>query len=517
MYTKLIRFALSGLLVVPLCVTAVVTAVYGHAPAGLDQKISASAQATGIDSTVAVATNESANPAATAVPEGILAAAGDSTAETETPTDPETAGDSQPGKSSESADQPNSDDSAPILPRAKSDGAAPQVPTVQPSSGYVLRKTEDGFVPGRLRVVDPRSGTLVPARRVTVRFIQRGVVVSESRPGIDGIFQAGNLHAGFYTIVASGEDGYLTMSAEVRASANAAEGSKSKRPSKASADDQARPADGFFRIDSVLVPPRELAVLRRIMHVYATTSGLGPRWPTPVPVSSTGSTGGQMPNMNRIGNTVAAKGVGDGDAALRTPVLALQPDGSVGGRLSRTVPDLTNSNGRIRIPLQPAGVFLVRNGAVVDRAYVDEEGQFKIIGARPGHYSLIAAGPGGVAAFGVSIIGETVPTTGTPAGSVRAVSSVQLVQNPPPPGGGTGMNVDVSDPNDLNNQNPQNQPQGPVQGGGGGGSGGGGGGGGFGGGGLLGILAGGALGAGIAAAAIDNNNNNNNPASPGSL
>jgi len=199
---------------------------------------------------------------------------------------------------------------------------------------------------------------------------------------------------------------------------------------------------------------------------------------------------------------------------MRLPVFYRHANGTVGGRATRFAPSLVHRDNHYRAPIESGSVYFVRNGTVVDQASVERDGRFKVNGVRVGDYTFVVAGPTGVAAFGVSVMPQSAESVNRMHGTkVRSVSSIRLVQ------GQSGMpdqdvNVDTSDPNDLNRQDLFDEDENERAAGGGGFTGvGGGGGGGFGGGGGLGLLGLGGL-AGLAGLA-GNEGSTSNIASTG--
>jgi len=388
----------------------------------------------------------------------------------------------------------------------------------QTDRDYFVRLTADGLIPGRIQFVDGRSRGLIPARRMTISFVQAQKVISEARPGIDGYFQATRLQPGYYTVVASGQDGVLTFGLEVQpavpAERHPAAGRAKDDLRTLIESDDARDAQSFLRIDAVLVPPRDIPVVRQVIQPY-----LGRRGPShhpltgsmtrPIPPRTT-----QFVSAEKIAQLPKNTTQGSWANSLRLPVFYLHSDGTIGGRLTRFSPDVANRDVHGRIPLASGSVFFVRNGVVIDQTTTDQNGRFTVRGIRVGDYTFVAAGANGVAAFGVSVMPHSRDAANdVPGASVRTVSSIRLAQQ----GAGAGdvgtfdLNVDTSDPNDVGSQNmfgnfgDGTDVAGAGTGAGSGAGGGGGGGGGFGAGGGLGLLGLGGL-AGLAGLAGNNNN-----------
>lgn len=185
--------------------------------------------------------------------------------------------------------------------------------------------------------------------------------------------------------------------------------------------------------------------------------------------------------------------------------LPVHSDGNLPGQLR-----VFDSQGN----LVPARVqlYFLQSGRVVNRTMPNEAGEFQLVGAQPGVYSVVAVGPQGFGAFSVRVrppVEAATPPKANTIGTVRpAVFRAQ---------GALTMNVSLIQPIDtpvayqLMQQNVPGLPQGPPAGavppgplsgplGAGGGGGGGGGG-------LGALLGAGGLAAGLAGLGNDDNNN----------
>ena len=547
MHAKLVGLLLSGVLVLPVCLTGVVTAFQFHASG---EEIGDDAI---LHSNDVVANGEAASDETVAATLIVPAAPG-------APTD---ASELAISNDEINADQIGTDTAQGTVPAppapgldATPDTAEQLLHNQKANREYFVRLTVDGLLPGRLQIVDGRSRGLFPAKRVTISFVQAGKVISQARPGIDGFFQAAGLQPGFYTVVASGQDGVLTFGVEIQpaliAARNPAAG-RAKEDVRMQIDgerfrlrqtesEDARDAQSFLRIDAVLVPPRDIPVVKRIMQPYLSPylspRGIAPRHGIYRPMTSSTtrviSPRAVAPRTvqlvaEKIANSPPDTIQGSWGSPLRLPVFYMHSNGTIGGRVTKLAPDIVNRDVHFRIPLESGSVYFVRNGAVVDQASVDQHGRFMIGGMRVGDYTLVAAGPAGVAAFGVSVMPHAPDSVNRTPGNrahgatVQSVSSIRLVQQSGAGQGDTGMSdqdvdVDTSDPNDVSSQNMFDDfgDGEPAECGGGGGfaGGGGGGGGGFGGGGGLGLLGLGGL-AGLAGLSGNNSGNGGPIASTG--
>jgi len=531
MQPKLVRLFLSGLLILPVCLTGVVTAYQ------LQSGDAASAvPATPIVPAVAAVSADPSEPAA-AKDESETGAAAATIAPSPTP-------------------------------EPTPEGAMDQLRAQRKNREYFARLTVDGLLPGRMQYVDGRSRGLVPAKRLTVSFWQLGKLVSQARPGVDGFFQAAGLVPGFYTVVASGLDGVATFGIEIKPALTVANNPKpdALRPDtkvrenvraeiggerfrlQQTESEDIRDAESFLRIDAVLVPPRDIPTVKQIMDAYVAPL----RRPAVMPAMSNARALKnaeqtiQLVKQQRaqFSNLTTAKPVqaqaavqaapqqpirGSWGTPLRMPTFYTHSDNSVGGRITYFQPDVTNRDIHFRAPVQGGTVYLIRNGTVVGQASSDQTGTFRIPAVPVGDYTFVSTGSAGVAAFGVQVMPHSPDAALAPEGKagsiVREVSSIRLVQGP---GGGQGqsgvsdqdVDVDTSNPNDVAAADmfgPFGEGGGGAGAGGGAGGGvggGGAGGGGGGGGGLGGLLGaaliGGGIAGGLAASQNDQGQNNNN-------
>lgn len=351
-----------------------------------------------------------------------------------------------------------------------------------------LRLSSQGLLSGRLMVADGMTGKKVPARKLSIRILKDGQVVSRTRPGAGGVFQIKKLGVGAYAIVAEGPDGYYSSKFRVL-------------PAAAGAVSE---ADQALQIDATVVHPINAAVAKSIIRNRFL----------PVDRNLTRAMAETFRGDPRDGETVP----------LTTPVLTLAQAGDLKVRLSGLTPGKADQIRSVR-----SDGYLLQGGKVVGQVTSDATGVMQFDGMRPGAYSLVvlnvvdkAVAPGtwsnqpraGFVAMGVQVVG------GAAAMSMKLPEGQQFVQ-----AGGSDVNeiegVDstegegaVDDTPPPADELPPPGPGGAMAGGGGGGGPVGGGGGGGGGGLGLGLAAL-AAGAGIAAAVAANDNNNSAaPASP---
>jgi hypothetical protein len=546
MRANMIRLLLSGVLVLPVCVTGVVTAFQFQASREAIGN-NASLSYPGDASIVGEGIADESLPATPIVP-----------ARTE-----EAAGSSEQAVSQDKV-EPGEGPAAVPARRAPGPDATPEtakqkMPAQGANREYFAHLTVDGLLTGRLQYVDGRIRGLIPAKRVTISFVQHGRTISQAKPRVDGFFQAAGLVPGLYTVVASGLDGVLTFGIEIQSALNEANAKADGRVEdhvqlqiererfrlRQTESENVRAAESFLQLDAVLVPPRDVSVVRGILESYVmprrrphSTRALSKtqaiknaqRTLQMIRGANDRSTLDTTTQLVQAQTTIrgnSAKTIpGSWGTSLRMPIFYAHPDGSIAGRLTHFVPGVTNLDVHFRAPVAGGIVYFIRNGVVVERTRADEHGRFRIAGLPVGDYTFVSAGADGVAAFGVAVMPHFPDAAArAPRSPVRSASSIRLVQaQREAKGAGQGetdlsdhdVEVDSADPGDVGDlfgPFAEGERKYRVPGDGFVGSGGGGGGGGFAGGAGFGLLGLGGL-AGLAA--LQDNNNGGGPiASPG--
>lgn len=376
-----------------------------------------------------------------------------------------------------------------------------------------IRLSADGYLPGRVNLIDAETGAIRVLKDIKVIFIQNGQIKSTAFPGEGGMFQADGLTPGVYSLAAIGPEGYVAYGLEVLPPA---------APGPAvpvAPDEETASADGFVEtqpayfqevnrvlaIDSLAIPRSDFDAVIQLARSYIPAEILTAETPEDLPETA-----------EPAESTDEAPPTDDSDPTsnIRHHEVVIGADGTLSGRTRRVHPQ-TGRPTRLR----RLNVFLVQNNEVVSQARVSENGRFTFSSVTPGTYSFVASGLEGFTAFSLQAV------------NAAAVADDRLVTDelivPVAFQGGTFLldGVLVS-PQDLaaalkellqqagvdvaaiEAANPAGAGLGdPGLGGGGGG-----GGGGYGGGdGLLGALLGAAIGAGVAGLSDDGGVNRQTP------
>lgn len=316
------------------------------------------------------------------------------------------------------------------------------------------RLSKDGMLSGRLNVSDSISGAHVPAENLGVRFIQRGSVISQAKPGPGGVFQVDGLAPGVYSMIASGPDGLYASALVIYPYEN---------PEVTAGSSPAQP----LQIDATVVHPSNVELVTKLIMKAAGTQ--------PMPSTS------PAPARRHISQVALRNEADMAPAPLQTPVLSMAADGQVSIRIN----DVDGVTGERTLAVG-SSIYLIQRGAVRSKSTVDANGTFNARGTAPGQYSLLALSPNGKSFAAIGVIVETAaPNAGTVQKSGRLV-----VQQVKAASRQQGSSVDMMPTSDFNPPADPNAPQQQVvDGGGTGGVGRGGGAGGGGGGGLGGLAA----------------------------
>jgi len=372
-----------------------------------------------------------------------------------------------------------------------------------------IRLSSDGFLPGRINLVDAETGAVRVLKDVKVMFIQDGQVKATAVPGEGGTFQAAGLQPGVYSLAAIGPEGYVAYGLEILPPA-------APNPVLPAAEkDQTASLDGVVEtepvyqevtsvlsIDSLAIPRRDFDAVIQLARSYIPAELLSATSPQEADaVSPPGEPLDEPPPTDET----------EGNSNMRHHAVQIGADGTLSGRTRRVHPQ-TGRPTRLR----RLNVFLVQNNEIVSQAPVSENGTFTFSSVAPGTYSFVAAGLEGFTAFSLQAVTASAVTDG--ADVAKDLIVPVAFQGPGPMYLLDGVLVNAHDlaaalrellaqagvdVAGLDGAVPG--PAGGAMGEGGGGFGGGGGGFGGGGDGMLGALLGAAIGAGVAALASDNN------------
>lgn len=289
-------------------------------------------------------------------------------------------------------------DTEPVLAQAEGDSFASRL------RNHRIRLSADGFLPGRINLVDAETGAVRVLTDIKVMFIQNGQVKATAVPGEGGMFQAAGLQPGVYSLAAIGPEGYVAYGLEVLPPAPpapilpAAEQNQS-----ASVDGFVETEPVFFQevssvlsIDSLAIPRRDFDAVIQLARSYIPAELLNATSPEEADaIAPPGPPLDVAPPADDSEPT----------ANLKYHAVQIAADGTLSGRTRRVHPQ-TGRPTRLR----RLNVFLVQNNEIVAQAPVSENGTFTFSSVAPGTYSFVAAGLEGFTAFSLQAVSSAAVT-----------------------------------------------------------------------------------------------------------
>jgi hypothetical protein len=125
-----------------------------------------------------------------------------------------------------------------------------------PPTRYLVRVDAEGTLHGRVGLIDPTNGGLIPAPNSVVRFLRGGNVIAEARSGPQGEFAVAGLEPGIYAVAARGPGGFATLSILVAPYDPAA-------------------SEPYTLLEIALVPPADLAAIEALAGEFPGGPGGG--------------------------------------------------------------------------------------------------------------------------------------------------------------------------------------------------------------------------------------------------
>ncbi len=287
---------------------------------------------------------------------------------------------------------------------------------------HIVRLDADGILTGRLTVIGPAGGRLLPIERVRVRFIRSGEVMATTLPLADGSFSVSGLKPGVYAVVAAGEQGFLACSVNLRPPVEDLAGLPETLRHAVM-----QQATDSLDIEAAAVPPASFKPLKHLMRTYLP-QGDAELYPDGVAIPDGMS---QEPPLDAAPAT-----------SLKYHQVQLTPDGRLLGRIRRLEPE----SGRA-LRIRQLNVYLLKQDRIVAQEPVQPEGLFAFRDVTAGVYSVVAAGRDGFVAFSVEVLGGVQNRDG-------AVNpGTQTTRFKPMQDASLTIDVALVSPEDLNQQN----------------------------------------------------------------
>ena len=291
-----------------------------------------------------------------------------------------------------------------------------------------ITTNDEGNLTGRISAIEPSQSVTVPIEQLNVSLLKKGEKIRTSTTDDDGKFLLEDVQPGVYTLVASGQNGFLAYGVNVLPKLelfDALEKNTQLDPREKKAFYVSHfklPQDAVIaeelQIDAAAVPP-EFSTLQRISRNY-------------LPSATALNIGRDLNDAKAISKATDIKG------GFKYP---LTDDGKLEGRIQPIATD----DGK-PAKLSDMNIFLIQDDVEAARVTVEENGKFEIEDIEPGVYSLIAAGEDGFAALSLELV-KAEDKVGSRSGGTKAhYVSTGAVKNRKGPGLGIAI---VSDPEDI--------------------------------------------------------------------
>ncbi len=290
-----------------------------------------------------------------------------------------------------------------------------------------ITTNDDGDLTGRISAIEPSQSVTVPIEKLDVSLLKKGEKISKSTTDDEGKFLLEDVQPGVYTLVASGQNGFLAYGVNVLPKLevfDALERNTQLDPREKNAFYVSHfelPQDAVvaeeLQIDAAAVPP-EFSTLQRISQNF-------------LPSATAMNISRDLDDAKAIGKASEVKG------GFKYP---LSDNGSLAGRIQ---PIATDDGEPAK--LSDMNIFLIQDDVEAARVTVEENGKFEIEDVDPGVYSLIAAGEDGFAALSIELV-KAKEKIGGLSGTKAHYVSTGAAKNRKGPGLGIAI---VSDPQDI--------------------------------------------------------------------
>lgn len=315
------------------------------------------------------------------------------------------------------------------------------VPLSETLQAHWISTNDDGNLEGRISAIELSDLTSMPIEKLDVALLKKGEKIRIATTDNDGRFTLQTVSPGVYTLVASGQNGFLAYGVNVLPNLKAfdvldqkteLQRNELKRAYYVSVFNLPQDAvvEETLQIDAAAVPP-EFTTLQRICRNYLPT------------------TAELTVELDRDD----AKAIGKATSIRSGFQHTLTADGKLEGKIQ----PIATSDGQ-SAKLSDMNIFLIQYDVEAARVAVEESGRFTIEDVEPGVYSLVAAGKDGFAALSLELIG--VLGEGENVDDVQSTAleseKVHYVSNHAVEPGATGANVNgmlgvaiITDPQDL--------------------------------------------------------------------
>lgn len=270
---------------------------------------------------------------------------------------------------------------------------------------HKLRMTADGFVTGRVGIINPSSGDLSSLNDMKVLFVRKGQIIKTVKPEVGGVFQASGLNPGMYSVIAASPEGFYAVAVDVVPPLNSAELNSEDGTTNVNFQEES----AVLTLNAPAVPAADFPALKELLEIYVPNLKTPAGVPTsPVSFQPEKSTAPPTPETPEILPAPASQPA----TTITGRSVLLTGNGDLQGRVRRFHPDT-----RKPLRIRRMNVFLIRNGKIVGQAPIRENGNFTVRNVSPGVQSVVCAGLDGLAAFSI----HAVPFSGTQTASTEKI------------------------------------------------------------------------------------------------
>ncbi len=239
---------------------------------------------------------------------------------------------------------------------------------------HQVRLTSDGMLPGRVILLDPRSGLPQTAKNIAVFFIKMGVVSGAAKPGPNGVFQATGILPGVYGVAVLGKEAFASFSVHVLPESDENGGHHDIEP---------------LRLEIAAIPSGDAPLALRLFQPYLGQGHLS------APIEPDEK---YIPAETKVTNSVINSPKG---TTAKKHSVFLKKDGSLIGRIRRLHP---KSGHPFLLRSSSAHIYFAQNNKIVYQVGIDKKGFFRIPNFAPGVYSVISAGEDGIGAIACRVV-----------------------------------------------------------------------------------------------------------------
>ena len=255
--------------------------------------------------------------------------------------------------------------------------AQDEAPLQRTIRSHWVRPNADGDIEGRISTLEMNS--TIPLEQLEVSLVKDGNKLYTQTTNADGLFSFSDVTPDIYTLIASGNNGFMAYGIEVvprpddgvldldfgkRETAKKAFYTRLGLPAGAIVQDD-------LQIDAAAIPPT-FKTMQQLTRTFLQGAGVF---------------------------AVDVKAIGNAEEVSGGFKYTLSDDGSFKGKLQ----PIGTKDGEAQ-SLSDMNIFLIQNDNEIGRVPVEENGTFELKDVDPGIYAIVAAGKDGFAALSMELV-----------------------------------------------------------------------------------------------------------------